>query len=43
MQHNIIALDDIYSWVSIMKIFWTKLQKLLVSYSLHKMHELYFE
>lgn len=31
LQHNIIALDDIYSWVSIMNMFWIRLGKLLVS------------
>ena len=27
LQHNIIALDDIYSWVSIMKIFLDKVRE----------------
>jgi len=43
LQHNIIALDDIYSWVSIVKIFWTRLGKLLVSFTFHKVHELFAE
>jgi hypothetical protein len=38
LQHNIIALDDIYSWVSFIMILETRLGELSVSMFIHSLY-----